>query len=201
MKQSFWIYNPLILIDKRYIKDIFPLDSMKESEKLNALTRLTIMLSIISYIITNSIYTIVSCVISIVAIVLFHKKMDCGEGMSDYTNMDIMKNECELVNPKETNPMMNVLLTDIADNPNRCAAKPSYSPEVKSNIDESAKASIISGNADERLFRSTDDEMQYDFSMRNFHTTPNTEIPNAQTKFAEWCYGDMPSRKEGTYLE
>ena len=77
MKQSFWIYNPLILIDKRYIKDIFPLDSMKESEKLNALTRLTIMLSIISYIITNSIYTIVSCVISIVAIIKKKKKMDC----------------------------------------------------------------------------------------------------------------------------
>lgn len=201
MKQSFWIYNPLILIDKRYIKDIFPLDSMKDNEKLNALTRLTIMLSIISYIITNSIYTIAICVISIVAIVLFHKKMDDVEGISDYTNMDITNTECELVIPKETNPLMNVLITDIADNPNRCAAKPSYSPETKNKIDESAKASIISGNADDRLFRSTDDKMQYDFSMRNFHTTPNTEIPNAQSKFAEWCYGDMPSRKEGTYLE
>ena len=200
MNQSFWIYNPLILIDRRYIKNIFPLDSMKDNEKLNALTRLTIMLSIISYIITNSLYTIVSCVVSIVAIVLFHKKMDDVEGISDYTNMNT-NTECELVNPKENNPLMNVLLTDIADNPYRCAAKPSYSPEVKDKLDECAKASIVSGNADERLFRSTDDEMQYDFSMRNFHTTPNTEIPNAQTKFAEWCYGDMPSRKEGTYLE
>jgi len=195
MKQTFWIYNPLILIDKRYITDIFPLDSMKYTEKLNALTRLTILLSIMSYIITNSIYTIVSCVLSIVAIVLFHKKIDCVEGISDYTNMD-MNSECELVNPKENNPLMNVLLTDIADNPNRCSAKPSYSQAVKDKIDDSTKAFIISGKADERLFRSTDDEMQYDFSMRNFHTTPNTEISNAQTKFAEWCYGDMPSRKE-----
>ena len=43
--------------------------------------------------------------------------------------------------------------------------------------------------------------MQFDYSMRNFYTTPNNEIPNAQTKFAEWCYGDMPSRKDGTNLE
>ena len=30
MKQTFWIYNPLILIDKNYAKEIFPLNEMTE---------------------------------------------------------------------------------------------------------------------------------------------------------------------------
>ena len=27
--------------------------------------------------------------------------------------------------------------------------------------------------------------------MRNFHTMPNTKIPNEQRRFAEFCYGNM----------
>jgi hypothetical protein len=33
--------------------------------------------------------------------------------------------------------------------------------------------------------------------MRNFYSTPNTTIPNDQKAFAEFCYGDMISCKEG----
>ena len=32
--------------------------------------------------------------------------------------------------------------------------------------------------------------------MRNFYTMPNTQIPNNQKKFAEFCYGNMPSCKD-----
>ena len=43
--------------------------------------------------------------------------------------------------------------------------------------------------------------MDFEHSMRNFYTNPNTEIPNSQNDFINWCYGNMPSRKEGTDLE
>jgi len=33
--------------------------------------------------------------------------------------------------------------------------------------------------------------------MRNFHTMPNTQIPNNQRSFAEFCYGNMASCKDG----
>ena len=33
--------------------------------------------------------------------------------------------------------------------------------------------------------------------MRNFHSMPNTTIPNGQKAFAEFCYGNMPSCKDG----
>ena len=39
--------------------------------------------------------------------------------------------------------------------------------------------------------------MDYDTFSRNFHTMPNTTNPNDQKAFAEFCYGNMRSCKEG----
>ena len=207
MKQTFWIYNPLILINSKNAKEIFPLNDMTENQKLNALTRMIILLSILNYIVTKSIYAIISGLISIVLIVAYHKKTEGFEnnetdtiiGESSYINSNEVN--CFPTKPTKENPMMNVMLTDIKNNPTRCSAEASYDVNVQEQINDVTKSNSIANVQDERLFKSTDDEMQFDYSMRNFYTTPNTEIPNAQTKFAEWCYGDMPSRKDGTNLE
>ena len=37
--------------------------------------------------------------------------------------------------------------------------------------------------------------------MRNFYSMPNTQIPNNQKDFANFCYGNMPSCKEGDELQ
>ena len=36
--------------------------------------------------------------------------------------------------------------------------------------------------------------------MHTFYATPNTKIPNDQEGFANFCYGDMISSKEGNPL-
>ena len=46
-------------------------------------------------------------------------------------------------------------------------------------------------NIDERLFNDLGDNFNFDQSMRAWHPTPNTTIPNDQQSFAEYCYGDM----------
>ena len=48
-----------------------------------------------------------------------------------------------------------------------------------------------------KLFSDIGDNYGYDFSMRNFYTNPNTTIPNDQGGFANFCFGDMISAKEG----
>ena len=53
---------------------------------------------------------------------------------------------------------------------------------------------------EKKLFKDLGDEIEFDRSMHNFYTTPNTKIPNDQDKFAQFCYGDMPSCKEGNAL-
>ena len=41
---------------------------------------------------------------------------------------------------------------------------------------------------------------EFDYSMRNFYSTANTEIPSDQESFSNYLYGDMKSTKDGTLL-
>ena len=50
---------------------------------------------------------------------------------------------------------------------------------------------------DSRLFRDLTDNLSFEQSMRSFNSTPNTRIPNDQTAFAEYCYGNMISCRGG----
>ena len=94
--------------------------------------------------------------------------------------------------------MMNVLLPEINANPNRNSGAPSFQPEIEKELNEKTKENIIHKNdLDPRLFKDLGDEMDFDYSMRQFYTTANTKIPNDQKAFAEFCYGDMKSCKEG----
>jgi phospholipid N-methyltransferase len=52
-------------------------------------------------------------------------------------------------------------------------------------------------NIDKKLFQDVTDNLELEQSMRQFYSTANTTIPNDQTSFAEFCYGDMISAKEG----
>ena len=92
---------------------------------------------------------------------------------------------------------MNVLLPEIKYNPTRKAAAPSFNPVVEKEINESA------GNVgiDPRLFVDLGDKLSFENSMRQFYSTANSRVPNDQTAFAEFCYGNMPSAKEGDALQ
>jgi hypothetical protein len=218
MKDLFWIYNPMILFNKEHIKDIWPMSHMSYVEKINAITRLVIILTILGYLITNSIYTIISGLSALGLIIMYFKKHEGFQDMDELSNTNIWnssesvpeeldnsvenKNE-ELTQPTTSNPMMNVMLTDIVDNPTRSHADLSFKKEVHSNLNNEVKKQILENNSDldDRLFRDAGDEMDFEHSMRNFYTNPNTEIPNSQNDFINWCYGNMPSRKEGSDLE
>ena len=54
---------------------------------------------------------------------------------------------------------------------------------------------------DPKLYRNLGDNLTFANSMRNFYSMPNTTIPNKQKEFALFCYGNMPSCKEGNALQ
>jgi hypothetical protein len=51
-----------------------------------------------------------------------------------------------------------------------------------------------------KLFKSLEDNLAFEQSMRPFYSNPSTTIPNDQNAFAEFCYGSMVSCKEGNQL-
>ena len=60
---------------------------------------------------------------------------------------------------------------------------------------------INNSTMDPRLFLDLGDNLAFDRSMRNFYAMPNTKIPSDQKAFGEFCYGDMPSCKEGNEFQ
>jgi hypothetical protein len=73
---------------------------------------------------------------------------------------------------------------------------------VESDILKQAKKMVQDANPGQpdiakKLFTDLADEFEFEQSMRPFHSTANTMIPNDQGAFAEFCYGNMVSCKEG----
>ena len=87
---------------------------------------------------------------------------------------------------------MNVLLPEINGNPRRAPAEP-YNEETHEKIMDSVKEML-----DPRIYAGKNNEMELEYSMRNFYTTANTTVPNDQKGFSEFCYGNMTSKKDGT---
>ena len=69
----FWFNDPSILLNKEHIHKIWPNPDMKYKEKLNAITRLVIILSILGYVLTNSYKMLLSCLFTLGIIVMLYK--------------------------------------------------------------------------------------------------------------------------------
>ena len=125
-------------------------------------------------------------------------KLDKTEAFTNANYYELIKDDYNT--PTNKNPVMNVLLTEIQDNPTRKSAAPTFNPIVSEDINTATKEFITNEfkdpNIDEKLFKDLGDNFAFDQSMRTWYATPNTQIPNDQKKFAEFCYGNMKTNKE-----
>jgi hypothetical protein len=219
MASIFWLNDPTILLNKDYILQLWPTSSMSFEENLNAISRLIIILSILGFLLTRSINIIIVGVVTLIVIIILYntrkpKLVRTKEGFSGYGNNKLdspvidspktlqkfLNNEFVLTNKK--NPLSNVLLTDIADNPTRKAAPPSFNIQVYEDINNNTKKMVQSlnpgiKNTNKQLFGDLGEKFEFDQSMSRFYSTPNTKIANDQGAFAEYLYGDMPSCRNG----
>jgi hypothetical protein len=230
----FWTTKPGNLISSANIKHVWPTRTMPYVEKLNAITRLTIVLTVLAFALTGSIRSVVAGSITILLVVLIHSYyMRTGhrlfdpltKGTTDGQSRDVegfrghsrekthIANATDLSaslgsqfsNPTPTNPMSNVLLTDIEDNPDKKSAPPAYQDKVYADINSSTVDMVKQSNKDfpgieDKLFGSLGEKFDFDMSMRQFHSTPNTRVSNDQGAFAQFCYGNMTSCKDGDVL-
>jgi len=211
MQSSFWLNNPLILINSNNINQVWPTKEMDANEKLNSISRLVIILSILGYLATKNIRILVTCCFTLIAIAILYYaqqqsnnknliKSSAKEGFET-----LSKSQLEQINftkPSENNPVMNVLIPEIQDNPNRPQGQPAYNPIVEQDINKKTQEFVVNQFDDkqginDKLFKDLGDKFEFDMSMHQWYTTPNTTIPNDQKTFAEFCYGDMISCKEG----
>lgn len=197
---QFWLVNPNVLLNKNYITEIWPQNNFDLAQKLNAITRIIILVSILGYYLTKSMYIPMSALVSIVAIVIIYKTKKIESINEAFSNIKESQEitqvlEKEFTMPTKKNPVMNVMMNEYSDNPQRKQAAPSYNKEVLEKINK------VSQNKNEKLYRNLGDNLTFEHSMRNFYSMPNTSIPNKQKDFALFCYGNMASCKDGDYLQ
>ena len=207
VSNTFWLNNPAILFDKNAITELWPLESMTREQKINAITRLVIILTLIGFLFLNNIKILVTGIIAILILLftyyILNKNTNLNKVKETFSNEDIYKKvKHNFTNPSVINPVMNILLPEIQDNPNRLEAAPSYNNAVKNSINEETKNFIV-GNFDnnenikKNLFDDQGDNFEFEQSMRQFYTTANSRVPNNQSEFARFCYGNMASCKDG----
>ena len=100
-----------------------------------------------------------------------------------------------------SNPMGNVLLPEIGDDPERKPSPPTFDNNVEKLVNKETEQMAQNlhpsiQNLDKRLFQDLGDKFKFENSMIQFNTMPSTTIPNAQGAFAEFCYGNMESCKD-----
>ena len=196
----FWLDNPSILLNKKKMTELWPLNKYSFECKLNAITRLVILLTILGYLFTRNFKILITGIITIGVVVILYKTQHTKKKLNKkilkegFTSPELYeKVKLSFMKPTQKNPLMNVLLPEIQYNPQRKAAAPAFNPTVEKNINKKV--------ADPRLFLDLGDNIAFDQSMRNFYATASTTIPNDQKAFAEYCYGAMPSCRGGDYLQ
>lgn len=205
----FWIQHPSILINREQITKIIPMEKMTMNEKLNALSRLVILLTIIGFtfnqtykvLLSGAITLAVICILYLVKQNIDKQKLNKQEGFSPEKSYIDNKNNYQ--HPTVDNPTMNVLLTQIADEPDRKAAALLYLPEVEQKANDSVKTFLTTSSfndktIDQKLFKDLGDSWGFEQSMRQWYSNPVTTIPNDQEAFGKFLYGDMVSCKEGS---
>ena len=242
MTISFWSNEPTILFNKEYIFELFPTTNMSYEQKLNAITRLIILITISGYILTMSLRILIVGLLTLFIIfIMFTMKkrkltpelMDegfinngsikeqmkqlkrekgileeqrIGQNNKSYLNPvtldSVLKSEFKEGTKK--NPFSNVLLTQIADEPERKSAPPSFNLEVEKDITNNVKRSVQMlnpeiKNTNSQLYGDLFQEFELTQSDRQFYSTPNSRVePGDQTALGQFLYGNMPSAKEST---
>jgi len=194
MDDSFWIKEPSILFRKDKLFQLWPYESMTFEEKLNATTRFVILISLVGFMLLNNYLILLFGIILILALI-------CLFMYSDKRNYEAMENEIINENAKRTveNPLYNVMPTDYQNNVNKEELKLKYDTTQEETINQHVQNFILEENKDNKdignIFKSVTDKLDFDKSMRQFHTNPSTSIPNTQDDFLKYCYGDLPSEK------
>jgi hypothetical protein len=224
---QFWTNDPTVLFNKEYMFELWPTINMCYEQKLNAITRLVILITILGYVSTTSSRILVVGILTLAVIFALFKMRKqkitsqmLNEGFNiqgnqvtgmfdkktaSYVNpvtLDtVLKSEFKEGNKK--NPFSNVLLTQINSDPERKSAPPAFNPDVDEDITTNVKKAVQMmnpsiKNTNKQLYGDLWQEFELDQSNRAFFSTANTRVENDQSSFAQFLFGNMPSAKEST---
>jgi len=186
----FWGEQPEILYSGTRLVEFVPTSDMNRTEKINALARMFIYLSVvfsILYMNSNYLYFMIIGLAFLYFVHVNYPETDT-EGFADCNTCGLDPNGNVHQMPTKDNPFMNVLLTDYTDRPLRPPAADVEVPAVKADMKR-----LFEHN----LYKNVDDIWDRNNSQRQYYTNPGTTIPNDRDSFMNWCWRSPYVCKDG----
>ena len=181
----FWIENPKILLNKEFITDISFNNNMILEEKLNALTRFIILVSLLGFLLMNEKSILLLGLTFILVIILYYYYLKDNVSFKEnmLSTFTFSKNEQNINNPFDNDLVGNKVRVSI----NESNPDDDYDENVKNTISDIN----IDNDASGELFDSLESNIGFYDSNRNFNSVPI----NDQESFLKYAYGSLPSEK------
>lgn len=180
MPEQIWYKDPTILFAKDTWNKFVPTDDMSTAERLNSTVRFSIYFAMLFFL-TTGVTTYVMAIPVVMGItILMHYYFPNGTTLEPFKiDLTSKKNRESYTMPTSNNPFMNVLLTEIQDNPNRGDAAPVNRRDVKAEIYKNFQKTSD-------MYMDTTDLFDQTQAMRTFHTLQSSKIPNDLDGFKKW---------------
>lgn len=187
----FWLEDPFILLRQDRIVEFYITCDMSSSEKLNALVRFFIYISIILALYNNNVKYLFLVIIAMTVSIFIHTYMDQEtENFNTCENAVLSAPNEHFTEPTLNNPFMNPNVMD--NTPNKPPAI-DYSTKTEESL---AVKNKIKTAFDYNLFQDIGD--LFSDPSRQFYTVPNTDIGNSD--HVKFFYGNnLNSSKTNTY--
>ena len=178
MPETFWFNDPSTLFTPTGWSRFVPVKGMTTAEALNSTVRFTVYFSVLLTICSGvGGYILAIPIIMATTVVLF--KLFPNGTVIESLMMRKPKHSDAKTMPSAANPFMNVLLTEIKDNPDRPDAAPITRSDVKSEIFKAFQKTSD-------IYMDTTDAFDQSQAMRTFHTLQSSTVPNDQDGFLQW---------------
>lgn len=177
MTEQIWFKDPSILFTGATWNKFVPMQGMTTAEALNSVVRFTIYFSVLLYATTTVSAYIMTIPIVMVATMLLYNMFPNGKTIESFKTKPAGKEKFTMPTPE--NPFMNVLLTEIQDNPNRPDAAPVSRADVKADIYKAFQKTSD-------MYMDTSDIFDQSQAMRTFHTIQSATVPDNLDDFKKW---------------
>lgn len=183
--EKFWYNSPKDLFRADNYLHIIPNNVMTMDQKLNAIFRFSIYFAGVLVVLRQDLYPVIfPCIVGAVTIVIHNAHINAKAGIGARQGPtevfdNLTKQPC--TRPTKENPFMNVMLDEYTERPDRPPACDVSNTTVRNKVKQMFE---------EDLFRDVEDVFARQASDRQFYTMPVTTIPNNQSEYAEWLYGN-----------
>jgi hypothetical protein len=183
MGEQIWFKNPSVLFDRDTWTRFVPTKDMTTAEALNSVVRFAVYFSVILYFASGNGSYLIAIPVVMATTILLQNLFPNGKTIESFIGKEETKSESYTM-PSGANPFMNVLLTEIGDDPQRPDAAPTNRKDVKAEIHKSFQKTSD-------IYMDTTDLFDQTQAMRTFHTIQSSRVPNDLEGFKKWLSKDL----------